>query len=194
MGSMRAEPLAVRTQSLALTYQGRGLPRACQLARIELGRTLFWKGATGPFPTGPSTFHPSPRPMPPHWGAALSMLRAAPRIRAATARHSAADSRRGAVLLVGDMLAPGRAGAVVGDLDDCEMGHEAGRRGAVPVILAGLEEHPVAGADHLDRAAAPLREADALEDVDGLAVRVRVPGRPRAGREVDAARTDGRGT
>jgi hypothetical protein len=70
------------------------------------------------------------------------------------------------------------------------VGHEAGRRGAVPVILARLEEHPVTGADHLDRGAAPLREADTLEDVDGLAVRVRVPGRPRARCEVDAARTD----
>ena len=35
--------------------------------------------------------------------------------------------------------------------------------GAVPVLLAGLEEDAVAGPDHLDRPAAPLREADALE-------------------------------
>ena len=34
--------------------------------------------------------------------------------------------------------------------------------GAVPVLLAGLEEDAVAGTDHLDRPAAPLAEADAL--------------------------------
>jgi len=59
------------------------------------------------------------------------------------------------------------------------------RGGAVPVVLVGLEEHAVAGADDLDRAAAPLAQADALGDVDGLAVWVRVPGGPGAGCEVD---------
>ena len=63
---------------------------------------------------------------------------------------------------------------------------------AVPVLLARLEEHAVAGTDHLDRPAAPLREADALGDVDGLAVRVRVPRGPCARREVDAARAQAR--
>jgi hypothetical protein len=43
------------------------------------------------------------------------------------------------------------------------------------VFLARLEEDAVAGADHLDRPAAPLAEADAFEDVDRLAVRMRVP-------------------
>ena len=38
------------------------------------------------------------------------------------------------------------------------------------------------------RAAAVLRAADALEDVDGLAIGVGVPGGPGARREVDAAR------
>ena len=39
---------------------------------------------------------------------------------------------------------------------------------------------------------APLAEADAFEDVDRLAVRMRVPGGARAGREVDAARAEPR--
>jgi hypothetical protein len=36
--------------------------------------------------------------------------------------------------------------------------HEAVRRGAVPVVLSGLEEHAVAGPDGLDRAALALAE------------------------------------
>ena len=55
--------------------------------------------------------------------------------------------------------------------------------GAAPVIFAGLEEDSIAGADHLDRAPAPLHQADALGDPDCLAVRVGVPGRSRAQRE-----------
>jgi len=39
------------------------------------------------------------------------------------------------------------------------VGHEAVRGGAVPVFLAGLEEHAVTRADHLDRSAAALAEA-----------------------------------
>jgi hypothetical protein len=57
----------------------------------------------------------------------------------------------------------------------------------VPVIFAGLEEHAVARTDHLDGAASALREADALGDVDGLAVGVSVPRGPRPRGEVDAA-------
>jgi hypothetical protein len=50
--------------------------------------------------------------------------------------------------------------------------------------LAGLEEHAVARSDDLDRLALALAQADALGDEDRLTVRVRVPGGPRAGREV----------
>src|SRR4051812_8295252 len=88
------------------------------------------------------------------------------------------------VLLVGDVLAPGdrAAGLVVllhGDVD-----HEAVRRGPVPVVLTGIEEDAVAGADLLDRAAFALTAADAFGDEDRLAVGMRVPGGARAGREV----------
>src|SRR5205823_13862575 len=78
------------------------------------------------------------------------------------------------------------------DLEHRKMGHEAVRSRAVPVLLARLEEDAVAGADLLDRAAAALAEAEALGDPDRLAVRVPVPGRPRAGREMDAARAQAR--
>jgi hypothetical protein len=43
------------------------------------------------------------------------------------------------------------------------------------VLLVGLEQDAVAGADDLDRAAAALAQADALGDEDGLAQRVAVP-------------------
>src|SRR3954451_14902660 len=80
---------------------------------------------------------------------------------------SAIRRRRG-VLLVGHVLAPGdgAAGLVVllhGDVD-----HEAVGRGAVPVVLAGLEEDAVSRADRLDRAALALAEPDAFGDEDRL--------------------------
>ena len=68
-----------------------------------------------------------------------------------------------AVLLVADVVAPGRGVARSSTSTHRDVGHEAGRRRAVPVLLARLEEDAVAGADHLDRPAAPLAEADALE-------------------------------
>src|SRR5215213_3730162 len=79
--------------------------------------------------------------------------------------------RRRAVLLVAHVAAPcdRAAGLVVllhGDVD-----HEAVRRGAVPVVLARLEEDAVAGPDELDLPAFPLAEADALDDEDRLSVR-----------------------
>src|SRR4029077_1119408 len=58
---------------------------------------------------------------------------------------------------------------------DRDVRHEARGRGAVPVVLARLEVHAIAGADLLDRAALALAAADALGDEDRLAERVRVP-------------------
>ena len=54
------------------------------------------------------------------------------------------DGWRGAVLLVADVLALRRAVAFVVGLHHGEVGHEAVRGGAVPVVLAGLEEHAAA--------------------------------------------------
>src|SRR5437867_5357202 len=68
------------------------------------------------------------------------------------------------------------------------MAHEAGRRGSVPVIFAGLEEHAVPRPNLLDRAAAHLYEPDPLGHVDRLAVRMRVPGSARARSEADSGR------
>src|SRR5918999_5120707 len=97
------------------------------------------------------------------------------------------DGRRGVVLLVAYVLAPGDGAARFVDLLHGYVGHEAVRGGAVLVVLTRLEEHAVAGADHLDLSAAALAEADSLGDVDGLAVGVGVPGGSGARGEVDAA-------
>src|SRR4029453_9722439 len=75
---------------------------------------------------------------------------------------------RGAVLLVGDVLAPRDRAAGLVVLLHGDVGHEAVRGRAVPVVLAGLEEDAVAGPDELDRAAFALAEAEALGDEDRL--------------------------
>src|SRR3954451_24134153 len=89
-------------------------------------------------------------------------------------------------MLVADVLAPRDRAAGLVVLLHGEVGHEAVRRRAVPVVLARLEEDAVAGPDLLDRTVFALAEADALGDEDRLAVRVGVPGGARAGREMDA--------
>jgi hypothetical protein len=72
------------------------------------------------------------------------------------------------------VLAPrDRTAALVGLLDR-DVHHEPVRRGAVPVVLSGLEEDAIAGADDLDRATFALTETDTLGDEDRLAVRMRV--------------------
>ena len=83
------------------------------------------------------------------------------------------------------MLAPCDDLAGVVCLLHRDVGHESGGCGAVPVVLARLEEDAVSGADDLDRTALALAETDALGDPDRLPVRVRVPGSARARREVD---------
>src|SRR2546423_602429 len=100
--------------------------------------------------------------------------------------------RCGVVLLVADVVAPGDGAALVVDLLHREVGHEAAGRGAVPGILARLEVDTVTGSDDLDRPAAALAPPDPFGDVDGLAVRVGVPGCSRARGEVDAGRLKAR--
>src|SRR4051812_14348144 len=92
--------------------------------------------------------------------------------------------RRGAVLLVRDVLPPGHRVAAVVVLVHGDVSHEAVRGGAVPVVLAGFEEHAVARPDLLDRAAFALAEPQAFGDEDRLPVRVGVPGGARSGREM----------
>src|SRR5215208_45357 len=107
-----------------------------------------------------------------------------PHARSRTLRNSCCWC--GAVLLVGDVFAPGDGAAGVVGLLHRYVGHEAVRGGAVPVVLSGIEVDAVARADDLDGAAAALAEPHALGDVDGLPKRVGVPGGPSAGGEVDA--------
>ena len=95
-------------------------------------------------------------------------------------RRCSGAGRRGAVLILADVLAPADGGAGPVLLLHRDVGHEAAGVGAVPVLLTGLEEDPVSGADDLDRPALALAAADALDDEDRLAVRVGVPGSPCA--------------
>src|SRR5436190_953396 len=116
--------------------------------RRSSGRPIASSSSSGP-----------PRSPEPHWGRLL--LR-----------------RCDAVLLVRDVLAPGHGTARVVRLLDGDVGHEVVRGRAVPVVLARLEEDAVAGADNLDLAATALTEPDAIGDVDVLAERMLMPGRP----------------
>src|SRR4051794_38222585 len=98
------------------------------------------------------------------------------------------------VLLVADVAAPGDGAAGVVVLLHGDVGHEAVRGRAVPVVLARLEEDAVAGADDLDAVTLALAEADAFGDEYGLPVRVGVPGGARAGGEVHERGAEGRAT
>jgi hypothetical protein len=92
------------------------------------------------------------------------------------------------------MLAPGGAVAFIVNLRHSRVGHGAAGGGAMPVVLARLEEYPVAGSYDLDRTTAALAQSETLGNVDGLAVGVGVPSCSCARREVDAARAQTRST
>src|SRR3954464_13701417 len=97
------------------------------------------------------------------------------------------------VLLVRQVPAPtdGAAGLVV--LLHRDVGHEPVGSGAVPVVLAGLEEDAVAGTDLLDRTVLALAAPNALRDEDRLTVGMCVPCGSRSGREVHQRGGEGRG-
>lgn len=92
--------------------------------------------------------------------------------------HAAQRPASLVVFLVRDVAAPDNGAPARGLVDflDGDVDHEAVGCGAVPVVLAGLEIDPVAGADFLDGPTFVLAAADALGDADGLAVGVGVPG------------------
>src|SRR3954468_16084639 len=97
----------------------------------------------------------------------------------------AAPGRRGSaagVLVVGDVVEPGHDPPVGVGLLDGDVGHEPVRGGSVPVLLAGFDVDHVAGSDLLN-AVVGGDEADAVGDVEGLALGVVVPGGAGAGRE-----------
>src|SRR4051812_26314167 len=91
-------------------------------------------------------------------------------------RHGPAARGSGAVLLLGDVVEPGDDFTVLIGFLHGDVGHEPVWGGSVPVLLAGLDVHHVAGADLTDLAAAPCDESDAVCDVQGLALGVVVPG------------------
>src|SRR5712691_817206 len=90
------------------------------------------------------------------------------------------------------MVAPRGGVALSVDIEHGQVRHEVVWRRTVPVMLAGLEEHAIAGSDDLDLAAATLRDADPFDAKDGLTVRVRVPRGTSARREMNAARSQPR--
>src|SRR3954453_15788769 len=100
--------------------------------------------------------------------------------------------RGGGVLLVGDGGPPVHDVVVGVGLVDGQVDHEPIGGGAVPVLLVGLEQDAVTGADDLDRAAPALAQAYALGDEDGLAQRVAGPVGARARHEVQQVRADPR--
>src|SRR3954453_23997621 len=109
---------------------------------------------------------------------------------AAAKRCAAAGGSAGglAVLGVGDLFAPLglRAALALGEaVPDGQVGHEVVRSSAVPVPLSRRAPHGVSGPDDDDVAAAGLGQADALGDVQGLAVGVPVPRGARPGGEVN---------
>ena len=85
------------------------------------------------------------------------------------------------------MLAPRHGAAGIVGLLNGDVGHEAIRRGPVPVLLVGLEEDTVTGADDLDLAAAALAEPQALNDTDRLPASPTMPAASRGRRSGLAA-------
>src|SRR5437867_12797406 len=90
----------------------------------------------------------------------------------------------GVVLFVGDLLHP------VDDLAaqlflDGDVSHRGGRRGAMPMLLAGLAPDHITGSNHLDRSAPALHVPAAGRDDQRLAERTRVTVAARARSECD---------
>jgi hypothetical protein len=80
------------------------------------------------------------------------------------------------VLLIGDLLPPGRLrAAVAAVLHQGEVLHESVGGGAVPVLLPRWGVDRVAGAGLDDRAVPAADQGDAGDDVQGLAQGVGVP-------------------
>src|ERR1700722_9276386 len=94
------------------------------------------------------------------------------------------NGRSALVLLVADLFHPLHRLAVERLLDG-DVGHGGSGGGAMPMFLARREDHDVAGANLLDRAAFALRPAAAHRDDEDLTERVRMPGRARSRLERD---------
>ena len=95
------------------------------------------------------------------------------------------DPQSGLVLFVADLFHPVDDLAVELFLNG-DVRHGRGRRGAMPVLLAGREPDHIAGPDLLDRSALALSPAAAGRHDQGLTERMRMPCGPRARLEGDA--------
>src|SRR6188508_1160123 len=104
-----------------------------------------------------------------------SMLSLRHRRTASSSQGSIAGSAA-AVLLVCDVLFPGR-GAALERLLDGDVGHQRVGRGAVPVALAGSEPHGVARLRAFHGAIVTADQGHAGGHEQGLPERMAVPGR-----------------
>src|SRR6516162_7905609 len=89
-------------------------------------------------------------------------------------------ARQRVVFGFGDVLAPGRALALLSGLRQRQMREQALGRGAVPVQRVGRDVDRVARVQHLRLLAFEANATDAGETEQGLPNRVRMPSRPRA--------------
>jgi len=99
--------------------------------------------------------------------------------------------RSGEILLVGDRLQPVHGLAVELFLNG-DVRHRRGRRGTVPVLLAGRYPDYVAWTDFLNWSALALNASAAGGDDKRLAQRMGVPGRARTRLEGDVRADDAR--
>src|ERR1700690_531417 len=90
------------------------------------------------------------------------------------------------------MLAPARTATLLVNHHHREVRHEACRGGPVPVVFTRLEEHAIAGSYDFRATDTPANASDAFGHPDVLSVRMRVPRRPCARREVNVARVQPR--
>src|SRR6516225_3605059 len=90
----------------------------------------------------------------------------------------------GFILLVGDVLHPIHVLAVQRLLGR-DMNHGRGRSGAMPVLLVWRNPDDIAALYFAHLAAPALHAARTGNDEQGLAERMRMPGRPCAGLEAD---------
>src|SRR5579875_2544023 len=89
------------------------------------------------------------------------------------------------ILLVGDLLHPVNHLAILLFLNS-NVRHGRGRRGAVPVLLAGLEPDHITRPNFLNRASPALSPAAACHNNQSLSERMHVPRGSRARFESDA--------
>lgn len=94
------------------------------------------------------------------------------------------------VLGVGDVVEPADNLAVVVGFLHRYVGHESVGGRAVPVVLAGLDVDDVAGADLLWLATSSADQPDAVGDVEGLTLRMVMPGGAGARSEPDVCAAD----